>query len=156
VKLAKWISVLLGVIVVLLSSVMAMVSGNLFEVSQKVVNLFVAPLFGLFFMAIFVRFATSFGTLAGAAAGVATAATINYWPDVTGRPSPVSFLWSMPISLTIQVLVGCTFSLLPIGQRAGERELHPTDKPDRAPGFPVQGLADDPLNSPAAAAATTR
>jgi len=122
VTLAKWISVLLGVIVVMLSSVMATVSGNLFEVSQKVVNLFTAPLFGLFFMAIFVRFATSFGTLIGAVAGVATAATINYWKDVTGYESPVSFLWAMPLSLTIQVLVGCAFSLLPIGQRARARD----------------------------------
>jgi SSS family solute:Na+ symporter len=122
VKLAKWISVLLGVIVVMLSSVMATVSGNLFEVSQKVVNLFVAPLFGLFFMAIFVRFATSFGTLAGAVAGVATAATINYWQDVTGDPPPLSFLWAMPFSLTVQILVGVIASLLPIGQRAGSRD----------------------------------
>ena len=40
----------------------------------KVVNLFVAPLFGLFFMALFVRFAMSFGTFVGAAAGVSVAA----------------------------------------------------------------------------------
>src|SRR5688500_3051383 len=122
VKLAKWISVLLGVIVVLLSSVMATVSGNLFEVSQKVVNLFVAPLFGLFFIAIFVRFAKSFGSMAYDAACVATAESIKFWPAVTGRPSPVNFLWAMPLSLAVQITVGCIASLLPIGQRAGSRD----------------------------------
>jgi SSS family solute:Na+ symporter len=138
IKMAKWISVFLGVAVVLLSSVMSMVSGNLFELSQKVVNLFVAPLFGLFFMAIFVRFATSFGTLIGAVAGVATAAAINYWPDVTGNPPPLSFLWAMPFSLAVQILVGCAFSLLPIGRRMGDRlDDDLVAEPHRAGGFPV-------------------
>ncbi|MGB7160342.1 MAG: hypothetical protein WBD40_19900 [Tepidisphaeraceae bacterium] len=122
-KLARWVSVLLGILVVLLSSIMAMVSGNLFELSQKVVNLFVAPLFGLFFMAIFVRFATSFGTLVGAAAGLATAATINYWRELTGEQQPpISFLWAMPISLTVQIIVGTIVSLLPIGMRSAVRD----------------------------------
>lgn len=122
VRIARWISVLLGIVVVLLSSVMSLVSGNLFELSQKVVNLFVGPLFGLFFMAIFVRFATPFGTLLGAAMGVAVAAMINYWPDVTGRPSPVSFLWAMPASLLVQLAVGVLASLIPIGLRADARD----------------------------------
>lgn len=122
VLVAKWLSVFLGILVVLLSSIMTLVSGNLFELSQKVVNLFVAPLFGLFFMAIFVRFATPFGTLLGAAAGLAVAATINYWPDVTGNPSPVSFLWAMPASLAVQLTVGILASLPHIGLRAEERD----------------------------------
>jgi solute:Na+ symporter, SSS family len=121
-RMAKWVSVFLGIVVVLLSSVMTLVSGNLFEISQKVVNLFVAPLFGLFFMAIFVRFATSFGTLAGAAAGLATACVINYWRDVTGQNPPISFLWAIPVSLAIQVAVGCVASLLPIGERNATRD----------------------------------
>jgi SSS family solute:Na+ symporter len=115
--MAKWISVLLGAIVVVLSSFMAIVSGNLFEVSQKVVNLFVAPLFGLFFMAIFVPFATSFGTLVGAAAGLVTVCVISYWRDVTGNTSPVSFLWALPVSLAVQIAVGCLASLLPVGAK---------------------------------------
>ena len=121
-RMAKWVSVFLGIVVVLLSSVMAFVSGNLFEISQNVVTLFVAPLFGLFFMAIFVRFATSFGTLVGAAAGVATACAINYWRDVTGQYPPISFLWAIPVSLAVQIAVGCVASLLPIGERNATRD----------------------------------
>ena len=122
ITMAKWVSVLLGVLVVLLSSVMSLVSGNLFELSQKVVNLFVAPLFGLFFMAIFIRFATPTGTLVGAAVGVCVAATINYWPDFTGNPSPISFLWAMPASLLTQIVVGIIVSLVAGGQTAYERD----------------------------------
>jgi Na+/proline symporter len=120
-RLAKWVSVLLGVVVVLLSFLMVLISGNLFELSQKVVNLLVAPLFGLFFMAIFVPFATSFGTLVGAGAGVVVAFVINYWRDLTGTNPPISFLWAMPISLVVQIVVGCIASLLPIGARNASR-----------------------------------
>jgi SSS family solute:Na+ symporter len=154
IKLAKWISVFLGIIVVLLSSVMAMVSGNLFELSQKVVNLFVAPLFGLFFMAIFVRFATGFGTLIGAAAGLTIAATINYWREFTGQTSPpISFLWAMPFSLAVQIVVGCLASLAPIGVRSARRDPEGWAAHDAADPSPTD-VAEDSV--PLAARATAK
>lgn len=122
VRLAQWVSVFLGVVVVLISSVVANISGNLFDLSQKVVNLFTVPLFGLFFMAIFVRFARPFGTLLGSFAGLAVVATLYYWVDVTGRKPPISFLWGMPLALVTQVIVGVLASLLPIGTRADARD----------------------------------
>jgi Na+/proline symporter len=135
-RASKWISVLIGGVVVLLSMGMMHVSGHLLEVSYKVVNLFVAPLFGLFFMAIFVRWATPFGTLIGAAAGVATAIAINYWRDVTGNDPPISFLWAMPASLAIQIVVGMLASLLPFGERAGVRDDIGIDQEgDRSPSL---------------------
>jgi solute:Na+ symporter, SSS family len=82
-----------------------------------VVNLLVAPLFGLFFMAMFVRWATGFGSLVGAACGLIVAVGICYWTELTGRPG-VSFLWSMPVSLLVEVAVASTMSLVPIGQPA--------------------------------------
>ena len=69
VALARWISVVIGVIVVLLTMVVGMLEGNLLEFAFKIVNLLTVPLFGLFFMAMFVRWATTFGTLCGAAVG---------------------------------------------------------------------------------------
>jgi SSS family solute:Na+ symporter len=110
----RWVSWSVGLAIVLLSTVVGVVQGNLLEVAFKVVNLLVAPLFGLFFMALFVRRATSFGTLAGAAAGVATVVAINYWTELTGRPG-ISFLWSMPVGLLVQIGTGMLASLLPIG-----------------------------------------
>ncbi len=47
--IARWVSVLIGLVVVALSLIVDQVSGNLFEVANKVVNLFVSPLFVLFF-----------------------------------------------------------------------------------------------------------
>jgi SSS family solute:Na+ symporter len=117
VQQARLISVIVGASVVLLSVGVGVVEGNLLEVAYKVVNLFVAPLFGLFFMAYFVPRATTAGTLIGAAAGTTTAVLINYWTEITGTPG-ISFLWAMPLSLTIQIVVGTLASLLTPARRS--------------------------------------
>ncbi len=113
VKLAKLISVAVGIVVVGMSSYVGMVRGNLLEVAYKTVNLFVAPLFGLFFMALFVRWATTLGTLVGAACGLAAIVAINYWEEITGSKG-ISFLCAMPLGLLVQIVVGMLVSLLPI------------------------------------------
>ena len=116
VRLAKWMSVFVGVVVVFLSSFVGVVQGNLLTVAYKVVNLLTAPLFGLFFMAMFVRWSTGFGSLVGSVVGVGVAVTISYWEELTGAKG-ISFIWAMPLSLIAQVAVGSLVSLLPIGQR---------------------------------------
>lgn len=119
----RYVSWCVGVAVVALSSFVGIVEGNLLEVAYKVTNLLVAPLFGLFFMALFVRWATNFGTLVGAAFGLVTVVAINYWDWFTDVPG-ISFLWAMPLGLVIQAGVGAIVSLAPIGMRnkAGESE----------------------------------
>ena len=82
------------------------------DVAYKVVNLLTTPLFGLFFMALFVRHATGFGTLVGAFAGLVTVIVMSYWPETTG----ISFMWAMPVALIVQIGVGMVASLLPIGE----------------------------------------
>jgi solute:Na+ symporter, SSS family len=91
--------------------------GNLLEIAYKVVNLFTAPLFGLFFMAMFVRWATGFGTPIGVVFGLSTAITISYWPELSGSPG-ISFLWAVPLSLAVEVGVASIASLIPIGRTA--------------------------------------
>jgi len=116
VKLARYVSVLVGVVVVVLSFGVQMVEGNLLELAMKVVNLLTAPLFGLFFMAMFVRWATGPGTLVGAAFGLVVVVTISFWKDFTGSVG-IGFLWAMPLSLLAQVVVGMLVSLVPIGRK---------------------------------------
>ena len=116
VRRAKIISVFVGLVVIGLSSGVGMVKGNLLEVAYKLVNLLTAPLFGLFFMAIFVRWATGIGTIVGAFFGVAVVAAINYWEELTGARG-ISFIWAMPLGFAIQIGVGTLFSLLPIGRK---------------------------------------
>lgn len=120
---ARIISATIGAVVVLMSTFVGVVQGNMLEIAFKVVNLLVAPLFGLFFMAMFVRRATAPGTIIGSAVGLTVAISINYWKEITGTQG-ISFLWSMPLSLVAQVAMGMLASLLPIGRRP---EIKPED-----------------------------
>ena len=112
----KYVSVLVGVIVVCLSLFVNMVQGNLLEICYKVVNLLTAPLAGLFFLAMFVPWARGFGALVGAACGLTVVIAVSYWKEITGTPG-ISFLWAMPLSLLAEVGVGALVSLIPIGRR---------------------------------------
>lgn len=115
VRLAKYVSVVVGALVVVLSAYVGVVQGNLLEVTYKVVNLITVPLFGLFFMAIFVPWAKGWATMVGAMAGLAVVIAINFWKELTGVAGPISFLWAMPLSFVTQTVVGAVLSLAPVG-----------------------------------------
>jgi SSS family solute:Na+ symporter len=116
VRLVRAVSVVVGVIVVALSLYVSLVPGNLLEVCYKVVNLLVAPLFVLFVMALFVPWATSFGTVVAAACSVIAAVLIAYGELIFGR-MVISFLWIVPGALLAGTVSGALASLLPIGPR---------------------------------------
>jgi SSS family solute:Na+ symporter len=110
VRMARYMSWLVGLVVFLLSSTIALVSGNLTEVGGKVVNVLVAPLFILFYMAMFVPWATTFGTWVAALASLAVSIGICYW-NILG----ISFIWGMPASMIVGAAAGMLASLAPIG-----------------------------------------
>jgi SSS family solute:Na+ symporter len=113
-RLARRISWVVGAFVVALSVGVNYVPGNLYEIAGKVVNLLTAPLFVLFMMAMFVPWATTFGTLVAEACSLAAAILIAYWDVITGRPG-IGFQWILPASLVTGAVVGMLASLLPIG-----------------------------------------
>ena len=117
VRLAKYITVFVGVVVLGLTFFVSIVPGNLLEVINRVVNLLVAPLFVLFFLAMFVPRATTFGAWVGVLCGIAVAVTIAFWELFTGEPGP-SFLWIMPTSLLVGAVTGVLASYLPVGPKA--------------------------------------
>ncbi len=119
VLLAKLISFFVGVAVVLLSLLIGRVEGNIITMTYKFCNLLTAPLFGLFFMAMFVRFATPIGTLCGAAAGLAAVILISFWKDIFGTEG-IGFLWAMPLGLLIQIGAGGIISLVTPAKRDAE------------------------------------
>jgi SSS family solute:Na+ symporter len=112
-KLARDLSAGIGVLVLLLSLLVSRIEGNLLDVCYRAVNLLTAPLFVLFFMAMFVRWATTFGALTAAVASVGTAVGIAY-ADPLGLP-PISIMWIIPASFIAGVASGGLASLLPIG-----------------------------------------
>lgn len=116
-RTAHGIALVIGVVTVALSTAMGSVPGNLIEVSSKTINLFVYPMFGLFFLAMAVRFATPFGAVSGAVYSFATGIIVGYWGSITGRPG-ISFQWIAPLSLAASIVAGCAFSLLPTRGRS--------------------------------------
>lgn len=112
VKLAKYLVLGIGTVVVLLSAPVGNIPGNITEVTSKTNGLFVAPLFGLFFMCLFVRFSTPFGAIVGALYGFAFAFIWAFWDVLTGGPM-LSFQWISLFPFVVHVVVGSLVSLLP-------------------------------------------
>ena len=104
-KQVKKLSYLTGAIVMALSFFVGEVPGNLLDVIMKVVNLFVAPLFVLFFMALFVPFATGRGTFGAGIISVAVAIAVAFW-EAFG----ITVLWIMPVSLVAGIVAGIVLS----------------------------------------------
>ena len=117
VKLAKYVSVAVGAVVVGISFYVSAVPGNLLEVCYRAVNLLAAPLFILFCMAMFVPWATVFGTWVATICSIGIAVSIAFWENIFGSQGP-SFLYIMPASLVVGVVVGMAASLIPIGPKA--------------------------------------
>ena len=113
-RLARWISVGIGIAVIFISLLVSRIEGNLLDVCFRAVNLLTAPLFTLFFMAMFVRRATTFGALVAAVASIAAAVRIAYAESL--GVSPISIMWIVPGSFFIGVVSGSLESLLPIGR----------------------------------------
>jgi len=78
VRAARLLALTVGVIVVLLSSYVKYIPGNLTEGASKVVNLLPPSLFALFIFALFVRRSTVLGVWAGAICGITVAAIIGF------------------------------------------------------------------------------
>lgn len=106
-KQIRQISVLIGFAVTLLCFGVGYVQGNLLEVILKVVNLFVAPLFVLFFMALFIPFATQNATLTAGIVSTVVAILIAFF-EIFG----LKVLWIGPVSLVAGIAVGIFLSLI--------------------------------------------
>jgi solute:Na+ symporter, SSS family len=109
----KLIALLTGLVGIALSMLMGHIPGNILEVTVRTNHVFVAPLFGLFVMALFVPFATQFGTALGALAGCTAAILVAYWDILAGGPK-LSFQWITFVSLLANLIVGCGVSWLQI------------------------------------------
>jgi len=78
-KQVQRLSLLIGIVTLILSAAIPYVSGNLYDLSVKVVNLLVSPLFVLFFMVLFIPFATARGTFIGGIVSVIVAVAIAFF-----------------------------------------------------------------------------
>ena len=77
-RAVKFMALGVGIVVVLGSTYMKYIPGNITAVTNKTANLVTSPIFALFFFALFVRFAHPVGVWVAAICGVATAAAIAF------------------------------------------------------------------------------
>jgi len=107
----KLISLCIGLLGIGGSLLVGRVTGNILEVTTRTNHVFVAPLFGLFLMALFIPFATPLGAVAGALASCIVAVLIAYWDMITGL-APLSFQWISIVALIVHLAVGIPVSLM--------------------------------------------
>jgi SSS family solute:Na+ symporter len=118
VRFIRWLSVLIGILVIGLSFVVKYVPGNVMEVTNKTSNLVTVPIFGLFIMAWFVPFVTPLGAMVGTLCSVVAAVLIGFWDVMTGQPA-ISFQYIGMGSLAVSLAVGCFVSRM--GPRRHDR-----------------------------------
>ncbi|MBL8865761.1 MAG: sodium/solute symporter [Planctomycetia bacterium] len=111
VRLARIVSVVVAALAVGLSLIVGSLASNLLELCFKVVNLLSAPIFVLFFLAMFVPRATSRAAVVATVASVAVAVMVAFgW-------GAKWFLWSPPAALLAGVVVGTLASRLTSSKR---------------------------------------
>jgi SSS family solute:Na+ symporter len=118
VVMARILALVVGLIVVMLSSFVDLVPGNFTSVTNKTVNLLTVPIFCLFFFALFFKKATPLGVWIGALFGTTTAVLIAFSGPFFGFVGeekdldPISFQWIAPTTLVVNIGVGCLVSWL--------------------------------------------
>ena len=118
---ARWLALVIGLVVIATSGAVKYVPGNISAITGKTVNLLTVPIFCLFFFALFVKRATPVGALCGCVAGTISAVCIAFSGPIFGYlastgTDPVSFIWMPPGALVVNLVVGwIACRLLPTG-----------------------------------------
>ena len=124
VRLAQCLAFGLGAVVVVGSSYMGNVPGNITGMTQRTTNLLATPAFSLFFFALFCRFGKPAGAVVGAVYGIVVGALIAFSGNLYSLLqastflassgaidiSPISFQWISPLSLLVNLAAGAALS----------------------------------------------
>ena len=136
VMLARSLSVVIGLMVVIGSSYFVNPHGNITAVTNKTVNLLTTPIFGLFCYALFLPNSSAKGVWAGTLVGIAVAGMISFSGPIAwylhtqfdvalatmrvipieladgtiSCTDPISFQWIGPVALTANLIVGTLVS----------------------------------------------
>ena len=131
VRLSQALALLIGLIVVFVCSFLIRnVSGNFLEMTNRTLQLYVGPIFLLFFLSLFVPFTTGSGVVAGAVSALLVGASVASWSSLNQIIQSLgwtplsewtgiayfSFQWILPVSLLVGTTVGCLVSLLTLNR----------------------------------------
>jgi len=116
VRFARWLAVIVGLIVLGGSMLVDLVPGNITAVTGKTVNLLTVPIFSLFLFALFFKKASPAGVWTGWFFGTSAAILVAFSGPIFGfledGRDPVSFQWTGPVALAVNVITGLVFSVL--------------------------------------------
>jgi len=118
VRRARMLALVIGGTAVILGTQVGNIPGSFLEITKKTTNLFAAPIFGLFLLALFARRAGAFGAAVGTLYGLTTGCLVAYWDVLTGS-APISMMWIIPPSLGMQLFVATLLGGRPPGLRQG-------------------------------------
>jgi len=112
---ARILALAIGVVIVLGSSYMGRIEGNITSVTSKTVNLLTPSLFALFFFALFIPFSTPLGVWTGWLCGIITAVLTGFSGPIFGVDpatgyDPISFQWIGLATLVVNLAVGVVVS----------------------------------------------
>jgi solute:Na+ symporter, SSS family len=105
-RVARRASIIIGIVAMFFSLYINRLSSNLLELCMKVVNLLTVPIFVLFFLALFVPFATASGGIAATLVSIATAVGITFF-----NWGGLQFIWTAPASLLAGISAGMLASV---------------------------------------------
>ena len=108
---ARILAVIIGAIIIAASSLVKYIPGNLLAITTKTVNLLTAPIFCLFFFALFVKNVKPAAAWLGSVTGIIVAILVAFSGPIFGFEAetgadPVSFMWMAPFSVVANILVG--------------------------------------------------
>ncbi len=113
---ARRLALLIGALVIGISLFAKYVPGNITAVTGKTANLLSVPIFGLFFFALFVRFASPIGVWIATICSTTTAAMIAFSGPIFGANAkgddPISFQWIPVGALIVNIVTGTIGSLM--------------------------------------------
>jgi len=103
---ARWISIAIGVAVILLSNFIELVPGNIMEVTNKTVNLLSVPIFLVVAYAVFLKAYSSKSVFIGTLSSIVVAMLCAFSGSIFGYDpisglDPISFQYIGPISLAV-------------------------------------------------------
>ncbi len=136
--MAKTLGLILGFTATLMALGVDRIEGNIVEVTNKSTSCVVGPLFGVFALGMFSRSANQVGAIAGAILGFVVGLFVTFAGQWFGDAYNISFMWIIPSSVVVTVVVGLLGSALGPPPSEGQlRFLRRAVMTGEAPVFPA-------------------
>lgn len=111
-RFAKFLGLGLGLTATVLALFVGNIKGNIVEITNKSTSCVVGPLFGLFAMGMFSRRINQSGAIFGGLVGFVVGLLVTFWGQWFDEGYDISFMWIMPSSIIVTIVVGYLVSLL--------------------------------------------